>query len=100
MKFLTVIFLLISINAFASDYEYEVSNKNWAGVVVAEKASGKVHGYISRSWVLTKKNSVENPVIVTGSFYVKGMVRVTGTQENGTPVMEVLDITSMHNPRD
>ena len=48
----------------------------------------------------TDENVVENPVVVTGSFYGKGMVLVTGTAENGTPVREVLTITSMHNPVD
>ena len=101
MKTLIILLIVLSANfATAGELEYDVSNLAWSGVVVSGAGSPKVYGYISRKWSKVRNNVVENPVVVTGAFYGKGMVLVTGTAENGTPVREVLIITSIHNPID
>ena len=101
MKIIAVIILLVCSNcAYAGSLEYDISNSAWAGVVTSGSGSPKVYGYIARKFGSIKNNSVEDPVIVTGNFYGKGMVLVIGTAANGTPVREILTITSMHNPRD
>ena len=101
MKIIAIILLLFCVtSANAGNLEYDVSNPSWSGVVTSCSGSPKVYGYIARKLGNINNNYVENPVVVTGNFYGKGMVLVTGTAENGTPVREVLTITSMHNPRD
>ena len=73
MKTFIILLIVLSANfATAGELEYDVSNSAWYGVVVSGTGSPKVYGYISRKWSKVRNNAVENPVVVTGSFYGKG----------------------------
>ena len=92
----TLIFCLNAVIAFCGNIEYEISNTHgWKGVVTCEKTTGRVWGYL-----IPQNKPNDDIVIVKGSFYGKGLIRVSGKTKNGHVINEILSIENYHESED